>query len=685
MAHFLLNQVSCPFRDGRWKRWLVMLTDALCVLFAVFSAYWLRFEGQDLPGGTLPERVALGLSVGAYIAFLAQFKLYASAWRYASIETLRAVLQATLLGTVSLMTIHWLIAGMTVPRSVVILIWTNSLLLLGGSRIGLRLLSERTQHRRRLVSHGKRRELPRRRLLIVGAGEVGATILRKINEHPELGYETVGFVDDDIAKHGTYILGCRVIAGCAELPVIVEELEVDEVLLAIPSAGGDTVRSVVEVCEAADVKAKIVPSLIELMNGNVEWRHIRDVRVEDLLRREPVTVNLEEIAAYLRDKRVMVTGGGGSIGSELSRQVASWGPASLVVLDIDETAVFTIDATLREEHPDLNLTPVIADVRDEDSMRRHLDMHRPEIVFHAAAYKHVPLMESHPEEAIRTNVIGTRILARIARESCVERFILISTDKAVNPTSVMGATKRVAEMVLQVESARHQRDNGAAEPTKFMAVRFGNVLASRGSVLPVFQRQIAQGGPVTVTHPDMKRYFMTIPEAVQLVIQAGALGKGGEVFVLDMGEPVRILDLAKDLIRLSGYEPERDISIAFTGLRPGEKLFEELLTPEERLSLSRHERIFVCPFLNGDENLGADPLLDSDNGRCGSVELLLDQLEAAILTHSTNPEKCIADLEQLVPPYKAARQSSPVCSSDASSISPSPSHSGTEMLHAPTT
>jgi FlaA1/EpsC-like NDP-sugar epimerase len=472
-------------------------------------------------------------------------------------------------------------------------------------------------------------------------------------------------------------MGCKVIATCAALPRIIEEGVVDEVLIAMPNAEGSKIRSVVEVCEAANVRVKTVPSLIELVNGNVDWRHIRDVRVEDLLRREPVKVNMEEIAAYLRNKRVMVTGGGGSIGAELSRQIASWAPASLVVVDIDETAVFTIDSTLREEFPELHLVSIVADIRDESSMRKHFQCHRPQIVFHAAAYKHVPLMESHPEEAIRTNVIGTRIMARVSQAFAVERFILISTDKAVNPTSVMGATKRVAEMVLQVEGARRLGDNGGEPPTKFMAVRFGNVLGSRGSVLPVFQRQIARGGPVTVTHPEMKRYFMTIPEAVQLVIQAGAIGNGGEVFVLDMGAPVKIRDLAEDLIRLSGYEPGRDIQIVYTGLRPGEKLFEELFTPAERLTHSRHERIFICPSLNGD--------CSSEVGEGDSLAQQLDRLEEAILTHSISPEECIAELEKLVPTYKAAREADPVGSSDSSAApsaepmpgSPQHSDSGT--------
>jgi len=375
----------------------------------------------------------------------------------------------------------------------------------------------------------------------------------------------------------------------------VRQFHVDEVVIAMPTAPGQAIRQIKEICESVPVQSKIIPGIYELLDGTVQIGQIRDVQIEDLLRREPVRIQADD-APYLRDKVVLVTGAGGSIGSELCRQVAHRRPHHLILVGHGEYSIYLILKELQRRFPDLLLTPVIADVRDEDRIRRIMKLHCPEVIFHAAAHKHVPLMELNVEEAVTNNVLGTRNVVEVAGQCGVERFVLISSDKAVNPANIMGATKRIAELMVQDVAARTAQN--------FVAVRFGNVLGSRGSVVPLFQAQIAAGGPVTVTHPDMERYFMTIPEAVYLLLQAAALGRGGELFVLDMGEPVRIVDLARDLITLSGLQPGRDIEIRFTGVRPGEKLTERLFLDTEDYEPTRHEKVFVCkglPSLQGDE------------------------------------------------------------------------------------
>ncbi len=445
-------------------------------------------------------------------------------------------------------------------------------------------------------THGQRHK----RVLIVGAGDAGFMLVREFEQQPHLGVHVVGLVDDDVTKINRTMGGVPVLGRHAEIPDIVKRHAVERIIIAMPSAGADVLRETMAICRDTDAELKTLPPVGELVAGRVRAQDVRDVRIEDLLRREPVATDLSAISGYLHGKRVLVTGAGGSIGSELCRQVCTFEPAQLVLLDHSENAVFEIDAELRERFPRVSLAPVIGDVRSRTKMEQVCAVYRPQVVFHAAAHKHVPLMEVNPDEAIANNVLGTRNVAEAAARCGAERFVMVSTDKAVNPGNVMGATKRLAELVVQgMQAAQGGQGSAAAGPsetpggTRFVSVRFGNVLGSRGSVIPLFQRQIDQGGPVTVTHPDMTRYFMTIPEAVQLILQAAAMGRGGEVFVLDMGEPVRIADLAHDLIRLSGLVPGKDIDIVYTGVRPGEKLFEELVNDGETVRKTSHEKIMA--------------------------------------------------------------------------------------------
>jgi len=467
-------------------------------------------------------------------------------------------------------------------RSVLVLEGGLSVAFLGGTRFLLRLLQER-MHPQDLARLKTFAQNPRQ-VLIVGAGDAGAMILREVQQNPGMGLQTVGFVDDNCAKLGMHIHGVRVLGTRQDIPALVRRHQVDDVIIAMPTAPGREIRAIKSICDQAGVRYKTVPGMYELIGGTVSVSQIRDVQIEDLLRRDPVSPNPEG-AAYLGGAVVMVTGAAGSIGSELCRQVAQQRPRQLVLLDQSESGVYYINTELRDRHPELEICPVVADIRDLGRVERVVGRYRPEIVFHAAAYKHVPLMEANAEEVVLNNIMGTRNLLRVAERQDVARFVLISTDKAVNPVNFMGASKRVTELLVQ--DAARRRGKG------FVAVRFGNVLGSEGSVVPLFRHQIAAGGPVTVTHPEVERYFMTIPEAVQLVIQAAVLGDGGEIFVLDMGEPVKVVDLARDLITLSGLQPGRDIEIEFTGLRPGEKLSERLFNDGESYTLTAHEKIFV--------------------------------------------------------------------------------------------
>ena len=422
-------------------------------------------------------------------------------------------------------------------------------------------------------------------VIIIGAGDAGVSLLREIEHTDKLKYAVKAFIDDDVLKYGTYISGVKVVGGREKIREAVKKFSVKEIYIAMPSCSGEVIEEFVTLCKEFDCTVKTLPGMYQFINGEVSIHHLREVSIEDLLARKAISINIDKVMDYVSDKVVMVTGGGGSIGSELCRQIARHNPHQLIIVDIYENNAYDIQQELIKSHPNLNLKTLIASVRDEKRMERIFATYKPQIVYHAAAHKHVPLMEESPNEAIKNNVFGTFKTAKLADKYGVKRFVLISTDKAVNPTNVMGATKRICEMIVQSFDKMSK--------TEFVAVRFGNVLGSNGSVVPLFKKQIEAGGPVYVTHPEIIRYFMTISEAVALVIQAGAYAKGGEIFVLDMGRPVKILDLAENLIRLSGYEPYKEIEIKFTGLRPGEKLYEEMLMSEEGLQETENKLIHI--------------------------------------------------------------------------------------------
>ncbi len=569
----------------------LLLIDGILVNFAFLLALWLRFEGA-VPQHNLAAYKELApfftvIWLGCFLAF----GLYRRMWQYASLGELLSIVYSVTVGMVLniSLTYFWMKGGsLPLPRSVFVLAWMAAVLFVGGSRFSWRLFRDSYLHNGKLRA-GKP-------VLIVGAGDAGAAVARELcsHNHNTGRIVPVGFVDDDRSKRGLEMFGLRVLGGREDIPRLVENYGVQEIIIAIPSAPGREIREIVEICRKTPAGLKILPGMNELINGKVSVSQIREVRIEDILGREPVEVDLESIAGYLTGRTVLVTGAGGSIGSELCRQVAQFQPKALILLGHGENSIYQIHKELSGTYPELELKPVIVDVRDKVAVSRLFQLYKPGVVFHAAAHKHVPLMEYNAAEAVKNNVLGTYAVAAAASRHGAETFISVSTDKAVNPTSIMGATKRVAEMVVQ-QAGRYSK-------TRFAAVRFGNVLGSRGSVVPLFKEQIAAGGPVTVTHPDMTRYFMTIPEAVQLVIQAGALAGGGEVFVLDMGEPVKILDLAKSMILLSGFEPEEDIEIVFTGIRPGEKLYEELMTSTEGVNVTKHNRIFIAKVDKPDEN-----------------------------------------------------------------------------------
>ncbi len=548
------------------NRAMQVVADALLVALAFYLAFRLRFLDES----GMPHRyMVLFTQSVAFVALgkvtvFAAFGLYQKWWRYVSgrdfLTIVRAVAVASGLLLVFFTVLKPFATGL--PRSVAVMDFVLTLLAIAGARLAVRLIVERP-------SYGHR--LPRHQVLVIGAGSGGQMVVRELQLNPNLGATAIGFVDDDPRKRGMRMLGLKVLGSTEEIAQILDETEPDEAVIAIPSAPGTLRAKVVAACRERQIRVRTLPTVFELLRGGVQLnKQLRDVQVEDVLGRDPIVVELDRVGAYLHDRIVLVTGAGGSIGSELCRQIARVGPRLLVVLDHAEDNLFQIDRELVEERHFTSVEAVLADCKEPHRMLETMQRFKPAVVFHAAAYKHVPLMEANPLEAVRNNAIATRIAAETAAASGVERFVLISTDKAVNPQTVMGASKAMAEWI--VETAGHKHPG-----TRFTSVRFGNVLASSGSVVPIFRNQIERGGPVTVTHPDMARYFMTIPEAVQLVIRAGDIGAGrGEVFVLDMGEPVKIVDLAQNMIHLAGYEPETDIAIEFTKPRPGEKLREEL-------------------------------------------------------------------------------------------------------------
>ena len=559
------------------------LTDAAASAAAFFLAFQLRF--LDVSGG-MPERYwtilwgSIGfVALGKAVLFTA-LGLNHKWWRYFGFGDFPLILRAVAIASAVLVVVFTVAQPFStgIPRSVFVIDFLLCLLFVGGVRMAGRFVAERPA---RSARRRKGREA-----LVVGAGSGGQMVVREILLNPNLGSKAIGFVDDDPRKRGMRLLGLKVLGSTDEIGRILDQTKPDEVIIAIPSAPGVLRGKVVTACREREIHVRTLPTVFELLRGGVQLtRQLREVQVEDVLGRDPVVMELDRVGAYLRDRIVLVTGAGGSVGAELSRQISRVRPRLLILLDHAEDNLFAIDREMLDEWHFSSVEAVLADCREGDRMLEVMQRFKPEIVFHAAAYKHVPLMETNPLEALRNNAIATRVTAETAAVAGVERFVLVSTDKAVNPGTVMGASKAMAEWVVDAAGRRHPE-------TRFITVRFGNVLASSGSVVPIFRGQIERGGPVTVTHPEMTRYFMTIPEAVQLVIRAADLGgASGDVFVLEMGEPVRILDLARNMIRLAGYEPERDVAIEITGPRPGEKIHEELFNVDERSEPTEASRI----------------------------------------------------------------------------------------------
>ena len=559
-----------------------LAVDTALVALAYYLAFALRFDAG------MPDRYAdllvqtIGVVIALKLLLFAVFGLYNKLWRFVDQGDFESIVKAVTTASFALVAVLFLLfPGETdPPRGVIAIDFLITLGLLTGSRFLVRALSERPV-RGELVHRGKRE------VLVVGAGNGGQSVALELRRNPELG-APIGFIDDDPRKQGMRIAGLKVLGSTEDLPRVLDDAEPDEVIIAIPSAPGVLRQKVVMACRERGIPVRTLPTVFELLSGGLNLlRQIREVRVEDILGREPIRVEIDRVGAYLSGRVVLVTGAGGSIGSELSRQIARVGPKRLVLVENAENGLFEIARQLEEERHFRGASAVLADCKDAVRMRELFAEHRPSVVFHAAAYKHVPLMEDNPVEAVRNNAVATRIVAAAAGEAAVERFVLVSTDKAVTPTTVMGASKALAEWA--VEASQHRFPG-----TRYTSVRFGNVLGSSGSVVPIFRRQIEAGGPLTVTDLRMSRYFMTIPEAVQLIIRSGELASGGEVFVLEMGDPVKIVDLARNMIRLSGREPDRDIAIEVIGRRPGEKIHEELFNPSERPQPTPAEKIIAA-------------------------------------------------------------------------------------------
>jgi FlaA1/EpsC-like NDP-sugar epimerase/lipopolysaccharide/colanic/teichoic acid biosynthesis glycosyltransferase len=560
--------------------------DTAVFISSFVLAYLLRFD-FNIPS-SLFYTIALQLVYVVLIqsCILTICGIHSFIWRYVGIEEVKTFVRAMLYSLLPIFVLRILLPDslhiLRVPLSVILI---DAVLAFGGVlglRVLRRIIYERQQKCREALLRIKE---DKKTVLLIGAGRAGVLVAREIQNRGDTDLEIKGFVDDDLAKAGSVIQGVKVIGTTKDLPCLARENNVEHVVIALAQASHESFRRILDICRSIPVKVQVVPGLHEILQGHVQVSRLRDVQIEDLLGRDPIRLDEETMAGFLADKRVMVTGAGGSIGSELVRQIALFKPSQLLLVERAEFALFNIDWELRQAMPDLEIVALPADVNDETRMRHIFDLYRPQVILHAAAHKHVPLMEYNPTEAVKNNVLATNLLGVLAGEFGAETFVLISTDKAVRPTSVMGATKRIAELVIQSLNEQYK--------TNYVAVRFGNVIGSAGSVIPIFREQIRRGGPVTITHPDMERYFMTIEEAAQLVLQAGAMGKGGEIFILDMGEPVKILDLAKDIITLSGLRPNEDIEIVFTGVRPGEKLFEELQTNEEQMTKTRHPKIYI--------------------------------------------------------------------------------------------
>lgn len=576
---------------------LLVVTDIFAVIVSSVLSLYVRYdfsfrEIDPVFWKAIQDACIINIFVTLIIFYI--FRLYNSVWRYASDTELVNVAIAVAICAAMQPVIFWLL-NTRVPKSFPFFYAFFMAIFTGGVRFSYRFL-RMVQNRR--LNHYKTPD--RQNYMIVGAGASGNAILQEIQSSRYLSMRVACFIDDNPGCQGKYLRGVPIVGGRDKIAENVEKYDIDEIIIAIPSASRSTLKPLLEICKETGCRIQILPGMYQIIKGDVNVSNLREVQIEDLLGRDPIEVNVDEIIGYVQNKTVLVTGGGGSIGSELCRQIAGHGPKRLIILDIYENNAYEIQQELKQSHPGLDLVVLIGSVRNTMRVEEIFREYRPDIVYHAAAHKHVPLMEDSPNEAIKNNVFGTLKVAVAADRYGVGKFVMISTDKAVNPTNIMGASKRICEMVIQNMNRKSK--------TEYVAVRFGNVLGSNGSVVPLFKKQIEQGGPVTVTHPDIIRYFMTIPEAVSLVLQAGAYARGGEIFVLDMGEPMKILDLAKNMIKLSGYRVDEDIKIEFTGLRPGEKMYEELLMREEGLKETANRMIYIGKPIEYDDQLFEEQL-----------------------------------------------------------------------------
>lgn len=597
---------------------LLLIVDVITIIGVALISLLIRFDGY-ITSHYLHQMIdALPIMVISYIVMLLSMHLYTRIWRYAGMREMVAVLIATTLGA-GLFYTGMYVFDKSLPRSIYLISWILSTGVIGIGRMVLHYIAMR-------YGGKQSTDADMVNTLIIGAGDAGATIAREIERYHKRSRKVIGFIDDDESKFNRLMGGVRILGNRHDIPSIVKEHKVKEIIIAMPSVTRNEIRNIMEICSPLKCKVNTLPGMYQLLDDEVLVSHLHPVSIEDLLERDEVRLDMDIVEHYIRDKVVLVTGAGGSIGSEICRQIMRVGPKQLLLLGHGENSIYLINQELKNIYKDGPIIPIIADIRDKQQLDQIFTQYNPQVVFHAAAHKHVPLMEIQPMAAVLNNIYGTRNVADVAGRHGVERFVMISTDKAVNPTSVMGATKRVAEKVIISMNDTYD--------TKYITVRFGNVLGSRGSVIPLFKKQIEAGGPVTVTDPEMTRYFMTIPEASQLVLQAGAMGKGGEVFLLDMGEPVKIIDLARNMIRLSGLEPDKDIHIKITGLRPGEKKYEELLTSEEGTNRTNHTKIFEAPLDTVDRDWLIDKIATFDS--CETDMDVIGVLQDIIPTYTPN-------------------------------------------------
>ena len=613
-----------PFRKTALTRTLFFVaSDIFFIALSVWLAFLLRFDGH-IPKQYYPfiSRMIILAIIFTIPIFYFQ-RLYSFSWSYVSTNELISLFKATIISFVflgiAIFVSNYFPHFINFPRSTIFISLILVFIFCSGVRFSKKIYKN---------SFGFGSMQEKDRALIVGAGDAGEQILRNIMSSKTSPYYPVGFVDDNPIKRGVSIHGLKVLGKISQIPDIVQDHQIKQLIITLPSANNKIIKNAVELGRSAGLrKIKIAPPLSEIMRGEISLKNLRDVDVEDLLSRDAIKLDTKQIENLIKDNIVLITGAAGSIGSELSRQSAKFKPSLLLLLDQEETGIFFISKELKENFPDLKIQSLVADITDSENIQSIFSKYKPEIVFHTAAYKHVPLMEEHPDQAVKNNIFGTKALLLASVNNQVEKFIFISTDKAVNPTSVMGASKRVGEMLCQAYNQKNQ--------TKFISVRFGNVLNSRGSVIPIFREQIKKGGPVEVAGPNMQGYFMLNSEACLLVMQAGAMGQGGEVFVLDMGKPVNILDLAKEMIRLSGFEPDKDIAMTFTGIRPGEKLFEEILTAEEGTVVTQNQKILMAKLSDADFNDMEKKLTELKN--------IVDKKDA---------KEIIANLKSIVPYYR---------------------------------